>query len=72
MPDGIYDAIVVDAHLSTTNEGVTLELAILDGDHKGAVVEVASSELDDDPVFLLGIPATLVVADGTPAVTLEP
>jgi hypothetical protein len=72
VPDGDYDAIVVDARPSASRDGVTLELTILDGEHKGAVVEVSSTDIDDDPVFLLAIPARLVVADGTPTVTLEP
>lgn len=71
LPDGTYDVIVVDAHLAPTG-GVSIELAILDGEHKGALIEVTSSTITDDPVFLLGTPATLVVAGGQPEVTLEP
>lgn len=72
IPDGTYDAIVVDAHPSSAGDGTALELTILDGEHKGAVVQVAGEAVDDDPVFLLGTPATLDVEDGTPRVTLEP
>ncbi len=72
IPDGTYDAIVVDAHLPSTGVGTVLELTILDGEHKGAVVQVTSDAVDDDPVFLLGIPATIVVEHGDPEVTLEP
>lgn len=71
LPDGSYDAIVVDAE--TTGEGATrLELTVLAGDHKGEVVAVTAHGLPGDAVDLLGIPATLTVADGEPNVTLEP
>lgn len=71
LPDGRYDAIVVDASTTTSGE-VLLELTILDGEHKGAIVQVTGQRGDDDPLFLLGIPGTLVVDNGTPHVTLEP
>jgi hypothetical protein len=66
LPDGIYDAIVVDA------EPGRLELTILGGEHKGEVVGLRSTDLAADPTSLLGIPATLTVADGVPTVELEP
>lgn len=72
LPDGSYDAIVLDATTDADSPGVHLELTVLDGEHKGAVVEVATDDIDDDPITLLGIPATLTVTDGHPAVTLEP
>ena len=45
---------------------------ILAGEHKGAVVSVVSPDWTGDALDLLGIPATLVVADGRPQVTFEP
>ena len=72
LPDGVYDAIVVDAEASG-DDRLGVDLAILSGEHRGEVVAVrapAHPTLDD--VDLLGIPATLVVRDGNPAVSFEP
>jgi hypothetical protein len=71
VPDGRYDAIVVDA--APNEDGTTrVELTILDGPHKGEVVVVRARGLAGDELDLLGIPATLTVADGAPRVALEP
>jgi hypothetical protein len=70
LPDGSYDAIVVDAE--AVDGVVAIELTILGGDHKGEVVGLRSPDLDSDPALLLGIPATLTVSDGVPKVSLEP
>lgn len=71
LPDGTYDVIVVDA---TADEGgkLHLEVALLDGAHKGDVVAVVASGLAVDELDALGTPGTLVVRDGGPRVTLEP
>lgn len=71
LPDGTYDALVVDAN-PADGGAVALELTILGGEHKGAVVQVASADVDDDPAMMLGIPATLTVDGGVPRVVLEP
>lgn len=71
LPDGTYDAIVVDADEDAAGV-VHLELAILAGEHKSEVVEVAARGLQEDAAFLLAVPATLTVRDGTPHVRLEP
>jgi hypothetical protein len=70
LPDGTYDAIVVDAH-ERDGGAVALELTVLAGPHKGEVVEVRgpSSEAAE-PYEHLGVPATLTVADGRPTVVL--
>jgi hypothetical protein len=70
LPDGTYDAIVVDAE--AVDGGVGLELTILGGDHKGDVVALRSPDLAADPTAVLGLPATLTVTDGVPKVALEP
>jgi hypothetical protein len=69
LPDGRYDAFVIDA----TAEGAAmhLELTVVAGDHKGEVVTVAAAGLGRDEIDLVGLPATLVVAGGIPAVTIE-
>jgi hypothetical protein len=71
LADGRYDALVVDA---APDEGgdTHVELTILAGPHKGEVVGVRATGLAGDALDLLGIPATLVVADGVPNVTFEP
>jgi hypothetical protein len=75
LDDGSYDAIVVDAEEADGSAGVRLELAIASGPRKGEVVSVTGSDpawSSRDPLELLAIPATIVVVDGTPTVTLEP
>jgi hypothetical protein len=70
LADGTYDALVVDAE-SRTDGRLACELTVLAGPHKGDVVSVVA-DLAHDPVDLLGLPATIVVVDGRPHVTLEP
>lgn len=75
IEDGTYDAIVVDAETGDETGAVRLELAIAGGPHKGEMVSVTGSDpayASTDPIDLLAIPATIVVTDGTPSVTLEP
>jgi hypothetical protein len=71
LDDGTYDALVFDAE-ERPEGGVAVELTILAGAHKGEVVSVASPDWTGDPLDLLGIPATITVADGQPSVTFEP
>jgi hypothetical protein len=70
LPDGTYDAIVVDAERD--EDGIRLELTITAGPHKGEVVAVRASTLTMDPVNVLGIPARIVVTNNSPRVELEP
>lgn len=71
LDDGTYDAIVFDA--DTDDAGtVTVELSILAGERKGEVVSLQTVDWAGDPVDLLGIPATITVAGGTPSVRFEP
>jgi hypothetical protein len=71
LPDGTYDAIVVDA--DDVGDGVmALELTVLAGPEKGRVLELRGPAGDHDAVALLGIPATVMVVDGIPQVRLEP
>lgn len=69
IDDGTYDAIVVD--VDDADGGVRVELALASGPHKGEVVAVRGTFAVADPLELLGLPATLVVADGAPSVTVE-
>jgi hypothetical protein len=70
LPDGTYDALVVDAHESADG-AVSVELTIVAGPAKGEVVTLRSSGLTGDPLDLLGVPATITVAGGTPSVRFE-
>ena len=71
LPDGPYDAIVVDAE-EVGDDQIGLELTILAGPEKGRMVELRGPRGDHDAIDLLGIPATITVADGVPQVRLEP
>jgi hypothetical protein len=70
IEDGTYDAIVVDAH-DADDGAVRVELALSSGSHKGDVVAVRGSFGPRDALELLGLPATLVVSEGVPSVTLD-
>lgn len=73
LEDGTYDGIIVDAGDADDGEGgaMRVEIAISTGPHKGEVVAVRGSFPGLSEVDLLAAPATLVVADGAPAVTLD-
>ena len=70
LPDGTYDVIIIDAD-AMDDESVRLELTVTAGEHIGEVCAVRASRVDDDPVMLLGLPATLRVERGTPHVDIE-
>lgn len=71
LPDGSYDAIVVDAEdLGDGRTGLTL--TVLAGPLKGQVLEVQGPASGRDPIDALAVPATITVVDGRPRVTLEP
>jgi hypothetical protein len=70
LPDGTYDAIVVDGEHDA--HGLRLELTITAGPHKGDVVAVRTASATVDVVSALGIPAQLFVVDGVPRVELQP
>jgi hypothetical protein len=73
LADGTYDAFVVDVEVDGDGaDRVThLELTILAGEHKGEVVSVAATGLAGEETDLIGMPATIVVTAGTPAVTID-
>ncbi len=74
LDDGTYDAIVIDAEAGDAPGSVRLELAIASGPRKGEVATVTGSDpswAGVDPLDLLAIPATIVVTDGNPTVTLD-
>lgn len=71
LEDGRYDAIVFDAD-EAPDGAITVELTVLSGDHKGEVVALRADGFEGDPIDLLGIPATITVAGGSPSVRFEP
>ena len=70
IADGTYDVFVVDAE-PTDDGAVRLELTITTGPSKGEVVSIRAVGLGRDAIDVLGMPATLTVADGVPRVTLD-
>ena len=76
LPDGTYDAFVVDATehdpgTDPTSRVVHLDLAITAGEHKGEVLALTAAGLRRDPLDLLAAPGTLVVEGGAPRLQLE-
>jgi carotenoid cleavage dioxygenase-like enzyme len=71
LGDGRYDVFVVDFEEHGKDGVIELELTITTGDHKGEVVRVNASKLQRDPIALLGLPGSMVVAEGQPSVTFE-
>jgi hypothetical protein len=71
LADGSYDALVVDAE-DRGDGTIGIELTIVAGEAKGEVVALVTRNLTGDPLDLLGVPATVTVRDGSPAVRFEP
>lgn len=71
LADGSYDALVVDAE-DRGDGTMGIELTIVAGAAKGEVVTLVARNLAGDPLDLLGVPATITVHDGSPAVRFEP
>ena len=74
LPDGSYDAFVVDVIHETDGAGRTLthvEITLVSGEHKGLVLQVATSESIGSFEELVGMPATLTVAEGSPSITID-
>jgi hypothetical protein len=74
LPDGTYDAFVVDAEEGLSDAGLPLmhlSVTILTGEHKGDVIDLTAEHLRHDSIDLLGMPATLTVTDGTPHLEID-
>jgi hypothetical protein len=69
LPDGAYDALVVDA--TDAGDALAIELTIIAGAHKGDVVAVRATGLDVDELELLGMPGTLHVEKGVPRFVID-
>ncbi|MHB1137650.1 MAG: hypothetical protein ACYC2O_01755 [Microthrixaceae bacterium] len=74
LPDGTHDAFVVDVIHETDGAGRTIthvEITLVSGEHKGLVLQVATPESIGSFEELVGMPATLTVADGTPSIRID-
>ena len=74
IPDGTYDAFIIDAEPGVADDGAEhmhLDLTILSGEQKGNVVSVTAAGLPGTVIDLMGMPATLTVADGRPSVRVD-
>jgi hypothetical protein len=71
LPDGAYDAFVVDATEDPAHDAMRLDLTIIAGEHKGEMVTLTAKGLVGTDVDLLGMPATLTVTDGEPHVDID-
>ncbi len=70
LPDGTYDVFVVDA-ATDGPDALRLDVTILAGDQKGEVVSMRAQGLAVDELDALGLPGTLTVEGGEPALVLE-
>ncbi len=70
LDDGTYDVFVVDAETLGPDE-LRVDLTILAGPRKGEVVSMRAAGLGVDEIDALGMPGTLTVRDGDPALVLE-
>ena len=70
LTDGTYDALIIDAR--TDDDAIVhVEVTITSGEHKGEVVALRGRFPGRDELSLLAAPATLVVSDGQPVLTLD-
>lgn len=70
ITDGRYEVFILHAAIVDQNT-MSIEMTMVSGDDKGAVVALRGPHLARDPVSLLGLPATLVVDAGVPRVVLD-
>ena len=73
LADGVYEAFVIDATIDGAgpDRTVHLELTITAGEHKGDVIAIASTGLPGEEFDLIGMPATITVANGEPSVVVD-
>lgn len=74
LPDGVHDAFLMDVHTDTDDLGrpmQRLDLTVVAGEFKGLVVTIVTGQPLGDEIELIGMPATITVADGEPSVTID-
>ena len=70
LDDGTYEAIVLDAR--TDDDGIVhVEVALTSGAHKGEVLQLAGRFAGKSELDLLAAPATLVIAEGQPRLSID-
>lgn len=70
LVDGTYESLVVDVS-AHPDGGARVELALLSGPEKGAVVAIHAPHIDPENLSILGAGASIAVVDGAPTVTFE-
>jgi hypothetical protein len=70
LSDGLYDVMIVDIDVGE-HEQVRIDVVLTAGSHRGEVVSLRTSAVQRDPLGLLGLPARLVVNDGTPHLEMD-
>lgn len=73
IPDGVYEAFVVDATADPDRpERVrSLEITIVSGEYKGESFRLGVTGVEGSDTEVMGMPATLTVAGGAPTVTID-
>ena len=72
LPDGSYDAFVINADDMPGREVTTaLELTITSGDFRSETMALTAPTRLGEPVDLIGMPATLTILDGSPSVRID-
>jgi hypothetical protein len=74
LPDGSYDAFVIDLTEESEDAGhlqTLVELTIVAGEHKGMVLQVATESSIGRFEDIVGMPATLTVTNGSPLVRID-
>jgi len=73
LPDGAYDAIVINADDLPTEGGTTtvIELTITSGAHRSLTFALTAPVRLGEPTDLIGMPATVTVTGGEPSVRID-
>ena len=71
LEDGSYDVMIIDSDITEIKGRYHIDVTVLGGPNKGDVLSLTARDLTDDPIDLLGLPATLIVRDGTPDLVIE-
>lgn len=70
LPDGVYDVMILDVEAAERQQA-RVDVVITAGSHRGEVVSLRMSPMQRDPLGLMGLPASLRVSDGTPALEMD-
>ena len=70
LPDGDYDVLIVDVDVGD-HQQIRVDAVITAGSHRGEIVSLRTSAMQQDPLGLMGLPACLRVIDGTPNLEMD-